>query len=164
MTKFRIFAALFILLMITPVYAQKIAFVDVKKVWSESKEVEKERKKVEALLKKSQDELKAKEAEVIKLQEKIKREAKMATEEAQAMMLEEYQKKALELQKMASQKEKELSDKDAAAQEEFLGKVRKIAMKIALTKGYDMVIPAEQTLYYNDKFDITKDVIAEINK
>ncbi|MBR6422759.1 OmpH family outer membrane protein [bacterium] len=164
MTKFRIFAVLFVLLMITPVYAQKIAFVDVKKVWSESKEVEKERKKVEALLKKSQDELKAKEAEVIKIQEKIKKEAKMATEEAQAIMLEEYQKKALELQKMAAQKEKELADKDAAAQEEFLGKVRKIAMKIALTKGYDMVVPAEQTLYYNDKFDITKDVIAEINK
>ena len=164
MTKFRIFTLLFVLLMITPVYAQKIAFVDVKKVWSESKEVEKERKKVEALLKKSQDELKAKEAEVIKLQEKIKREAKMATEEAQAMMFEEYQKKALELQRLAGQKEKELADKDAAAQEEFLAKVRKIVMKIAIEKKYDMVIPAEQTLYYNDAFDITKAVIAEINK
>ena len=80
------------------------------------------------------------------------------------MMLEEYQKKALELQRMATQKEKELAEKDAAAQEEFLGKVRKIVMKISLQKGYDMVLPAEQTLYYNDKFDITKEVIAEINK
>lgn len=164
MTKFRIFAVLFVLLMITPVYAQKIAFVDVKKVWSESKEVENQRKKVEALFKKSQDELKVKEAEVVKLQEKIKKEGRMATEEAQAMMLEEYQKKALELQRMATQKEKELAEKDAAAQEEFLGKVRKIVMKISLQKGYDMVLPAEQTLYYNDKFDITKEVIAEINK
>ena len=116
------------------------------------------------MLKKSQDELKAKEAEVIKLQEKIKKEAKMATEEAQAMMLEEYQKKALEVQKMASQIEKSLAEKDAAAQEEFLKKIREIAQKIALEKGYDMVIPAEQTISYKDKCDITQFVIAEINK
>ncbi len=30
MTKFRIFTALFVLLMIMPVYSEKIAFVDVK--------------------------------------------------------------------------------------------------------------------------------------
>ena len=161
---FKILISLFVLLMITPVYAQKIAFIDVKKVWSSSKEVEVERKKVEAMLKQSQDALKAKEAELMKLQEKIKKEGKLATEEAQQAMLEEYQKKAYELQTMAQQEEKKLAAKDAAAQEEFVEKVKKIAMKIALQKGYDIVLPKEQTLYSDDKYDITKLVIEQINK
>ena len=119
---------------------------------------------MEAMLQKSQNALKAKENELIQLQERAKKEAPMATEEAKRAMAEEYQRKMLELQQMYQEKQKDLQDKDVKAQADFVEKVKKIAMKIAIQKGYELVLAKEQVLYSDDKFDITKLVVAEVNK
>ena len=166
MTKFRIFAVLFVLLMITPVYAQKIALVDLKEVASQSNELKTKMKDLEALQAKGQKEIDAKEAELAKIQEEMEKTAKMpgVTDEAKAMLYEKAQKKYAEYQKLVLQRQKELADKADPIQKKFVEKVKKIAQTIAVKKGYDIVIPTESALYYNDKFDITKDVVAEINK
>ncbi len=166
MTKLRIVALLFVLLMIAPVYAQKIALVDLKEVASQANELKARMKELEALQAKGQKEIDAKEAELAKLQEEMEKTAKMpgATDEAKAMLYEKAQKKYAEYQKLVMQRQKELSEKAEPIQKKFVEKVRKIAQTIAVKKGYDIVIPAEQALYFNDKFDITKDVVSEINK
>ena len=162
--KVRILVVLFVLLSVAPVYALKIACVDMQKVWESSKEIEVEKKKMEKMLKDSQDALKKKEAELRQLQERAKKEAAMATEEAKRAMAEEYQRKMLEFQQMYQEKQKLLSDKDVRAQADFVEKVKKIAMKIAIKKGYDIVLAKEHTLYIDDKHDITKTVINAVNK
>ena len=122
------------------------------------------KKKMEVLYKQSQDSLKAKENEILKLQEKAKKEGPMATDEAKQAMLEEYQRKTAELQQLMQEKQRALAEKDAKAQEEFVEKVKKIAMKIAIQKGFEIVLAREHVLYIDDKFDITKAVIDEVNK
>jgi len=162
--KVRILVALFVLLSVAPVYALKIAYVDMQKVWESSKEIQVEKKKMETMLKKSQEDLKKKEAELRQLQERAKKEAAMATEEAKRAMAEEYQRKMLEFQQMYQEKQKLLSDKDVEAQADFVEKVKKVAMKIAIKKGYDVVFAKEHTLYVDDKHDITKMVLSVVNK
>ena len=166
MMKLRVFAVLFVLLMIAPVYAQKIALVDLKEIASQANELKASMKELESFQAKGQKEIDAKEAELAKLQEEMEKTARMpgVTDEAKAMLYEKAQKKYAEYQKLVMQRQKELSEKAEPVQKKFVEKVKKIAMTIAVKKGYDIVIPAEQALYYNDKFDITKDVIAEINR
>lgn len=164
MTKFRIFALLLVLLTIAPVYAQKIAFVEVTEVWNKSKEKENSEAELKPWAEKRNQEVKKKEDELRKLMAKMEKEAKMATDEAKAMMLEEYQKKNQEYQELAIRTQREMADKQASIEAKFVEKVKKIAHTVAVKQGYDIVLPAEQALYYSDKFDITKAVIAEINK
>ena len=162
--KVRVLVVLFVLLSVAPVYALKIAYVDMQKVWKSSKEIQVEKKKMENMLKTSQVTLKKKEAELIQLQERAKKEAPMATEEAKRAMAEEYQKKMLEFQQLYQEKQKLLSDKDVKAQADFIEKVKKITMKIAIKKGYDVVLAKEHTLYIDDKHDITKYVVTAVNR
>jgi outer membrane protein len=162
--KLRILVFSFVLLTVLPVFAVKIAAVDMKRVWESSNEIKVEKKNMEAMLQKSQKELEAKEKELMALQERAKREAAIATEEAKRAMAEEYQRKMMELQQLYNERQKDLQDKDVKAQGDFIEKVKRIAMRIAIQKGYDVVLAKEQVLYIDDKYDITKDVIAEVNK
>jgi outer membrane protein len=162
--KFKLFVFLTVFLTVVPVFAIKIAAVDMKKVWESSSEIKVEKKNMETMLQKSQKELEAKEKELMALQERAKKEAAIATEDAKKAMAEEYQRKMMELQQLYNERQKDLQDKDIKAQGEFVEKVKKIAMRIAIKKGFDMVLAKEQVLYIDDKFDITKDVIAEVNK
>ena len=108
--------------------------------------------------------LSKKEAELLALQERAKREGPMATEEARKAIAEEYQKKYVELQQLYQEKQRLLQDKDIKAQADFIEKVKKIALKIAIKRGYDVVMAKEQLLYIDDKYDITKLVVKEVNR
>lgn len=162
--KRKIFVLFLVLLAIAPLYALKIACVDMQKVMLSSEEIKTESKKMEEMVKKGKNALKPKEDDLLKLQKKMQQDGRTATDEAKAAMLEEYQRKAMELQRLADEKQKELQNKEAMVQAEFIEKVKKLAMEVAIKKGYEIVLPKEQCLYINDKYDITKFVIELINK
>lgn len=153
-----------VLLFSFPVFAVKIACVDMKRIWESSDEIKVEKKRMESMLKKSQNMLKAKEKELMQLQERAKNEAAIATEEAKRAMAEEYQKKMLEYQQLYQENQKKLQDKDVKAQADFIEKVKKIASRIAKRKGYDIVLAKEQVLFVSEKYDITYDVLKVVNK
>ncbi|MGI6393916.1 MAG: OmpH family outer membrane protein [bacterium] len=160
----KLFITFFLFIAMLPVYAQKIACVDMGKVSENSTEVAAEKKKMEEMYKQSRKKLETKQNELMKLQEKLKKEGSTASTDAQRAMGEEYQRQLMELQQMAQEEEKKLADKEAKTYSDFIEKVKKIAMKIAIQKGYDLVLAKEQLLYIDDKLDITKFVTAEINK
>ncbi len=156
------FAAL--LFTAVPVFALNVACVDMKKVWEESKEIKAEKANLEKSRKKAQDDLKKKEAELKALQEKAMKDAPTMTEEAKRAMQEEFQKKYLEFQELYQSSQKMLQEKDYTAQTSFIEKVKKIAAEIAKKKGYDLVLAKDNVLFMQDKYDITAEVIAIINK
>jgi len=161
MKRFLIVAILF---MAFPAFALNVACVDMKKVWENSKEIKAEKANLEKMLKKTQDDLKKKEAELKALQEKAAKEAPTMTDEAKQAMQEDFQRKYLEFQELYQSSQKMLQEKDYTAQTSFIEKVRKIAAEIAKKKGYDIVLAKDNVLYMDDKYDITQEVIAIINK
>ncbi len=162
--KLKLFIFIIVFLTVLPTFALKIACVDMKRVWESSSEIKVEKKNMEAMLQKSQRELEAKEKELVALQERAAKQAPMATEEAKRAMAEEYQRKMMELQQLYNERQRDLQDRDIKAQSDFIEKVKRIAMKIAIQKGYDVVLAKEHVLYIDDKYDITREVIAEVNK
>ena len=164
MTKFRIFAVLLVFLTVAPVYAQKIAFVDTNEVQEQWKEAAAKKKEIKALEAKGRKEIEDKLADLKKFEEKAKKEASMATPEALSLLQEQYNKKLYELQQLQEAKKQEIMDVLAPLNEKYIKKIKEVSMKIALQKGYDVVLMTEAALYYDSKFDITKAVIAEINK
>ncbi len=152
------------LLAALPAFALEVACVDMKKVWEESKEIKAEKANLEKTLKKAQEDLKKKEAELKALQEKAMKDAPTMTEEAKRAMQEEFQKKYLDFQELYQSSQKMLQEKDYTAQTSFIEKVKKIATEIAKKKGYDIVLAKDNVLFMQDKYDITQEVIAIINK
>ena len=155
---------LVVTLFVFPVFATKIACVDMKKVWESSKEIKVEKKKMEKMIKDTQTKIKKKEQELLDLQKRAKEEAPMATEEAKRDMAQEYQKKLMEYQQLAQESQRKLQNKDIKAQADFIEKVKKIATQIAKKKGFDVVLAKEQVLFISPKFDITGDVVKVVNK
>ena len=160
----KLMVLLMVLAFSLPMFGLKIAVVDMQKVWGQSKEIKIEKKKMEKMLASSQKELKSREAAIKKLQERAQKEGPMATQEAKQAMAQEYQQKMMELQKLYQEKQQLLQEKDVKAQADFVEKVKKVAMKIAIKKGYDVVFAKEGLLYVEDKFDITKAVIQAVNR
>ncbi len=145
-------------------FAQNIACVDMKKVWESSKEIQAEKKKLEDMLKKSEAELKVKENELKGLQERAQREGQMMSDEAKRELQETFQKKYLEFQELYQKNQKKLQEKDVQATGGFIEKVKKIATELAKKRGFDMVLAKDSLLFIQDKYDITQDVLKEINK
>ncbi len=158
------FVFMAVLLAVLPALALEVACVDMKKVWEESKEIKAEKANLEKSLKKAQEDLKKKEAELKALQEKAMKDAPTMTEEAKRTMQEEFQKKYLDFQELYQSSQKMLQEKDYTAQTSFIEKVKKIATEIAKKKGYDIVLAKDNVLFMQDKYDITQEVIAIINK
>ncbi len=156
---------LFVLMIICsmPLFAEKIATVDMKKVWDNVDEIKKEKGNMESMLKKSQTAIDAKKEELTKMEASMKQELSMASEEAKKAMYQEYQTKLMEFQKMYQEHQKNLQNKDLAVQASFVDKVKLIVVKIAKSKGYSMVLPKDNLLYSDDKDDITFDVIKAYN-
>jgi len=46
---------------------------------------------------------------------------------------------------------------DEQARQKYLIELREKIMKAALKKGWDLVLPAEQLLYYNNTLDISQE-------
>jgi len=154
---------LFLLLTVAPLFAEKIGYVDMKKVWDNVDEIKKEKVKIESMAEKSKKTLEAKKAELEIMAKKMQGEMTMATEEAKKAMYEEYQKKMFEVQQLAQEYQKKIQQKDVSVQASFVDKIKLIVAKISKKKGYTVVLAKENLLFTSGANDITLDVIKAYN-
>ncbi len=157
----RIFLLL-VFVALLPACAFRVAYVDLRKIWENSKEIGAERIKVEKFISESQAELKAKEFELNAIQDAAKDPA--ASEELRAAIVENFKRKYIEYQNAYQLSNKQRQDIDNAAQALFIEKVRGIATKMAQTKGFDLVLAKENLLCIKDTYDITLEVLMEMNR
>jgi outer membrane protein len=139
----------------------KIAYINIKRVFSESKRGQKEREtftaKVNALKKavdKKQEEFKA-------MQESLEKKAPMLSEQALREKEKEYQQKAKELEWFVKDSNEELRK----LEQEMLGKLmkslQKVVEKLGAQENYTLILEetASSILYAPKEMDITDQVV-----
>ena len=143
----------------TPAYAEKIAYVDVAKVFDEYEKTKQNDQVLSEQGKKKQGERDAKVQEVRRLKDEL-------------ALLSDKNKD--EKQELIDQKIKSLQEFDAAAREE-LGRKRDDVVKQILKdidtvisaygskQGYDFIFNERALLYRSDKYDVTSQVLGELN-
>ena len=123
--------------------------------------------KAERMLARLEGEMKEKEAETEKLVaeiKKLKAEKDLLSSEARMKKDEEIQEKAMALKKFRQDVEASLEMRIASERKKLEKEIRDTVQAKAKAMGYSLVFVGEMVLYKDPALDITKDVLAELNK
>ena len=142
----------------------KIAFIDLNFVYSNSnigkkiiKEIENKRKNIDKDFK--------------EFQSKLDNEKKKLISQKNVLAEDEYKKKVIDLEnnlkkynEIISKKNKDLIDYQNKSKNEFVNKLRSILEKYAKEKSISMILRKEQVLIGVNKLDVSKDILELVNK
>jgi outer membrane protein len=157
-------------------YAQKVAVVDVQKVFDGYQKVKEARERLDKSKKIAMEELEIFRAEMEKIVKELKEmEEKIKNPNIDSTALrKQYQEKV----EKAKVKQDDMVSYDKRAKAtiaqrqrnllvEHLADIRKAVEKVAEAKGYDLILNSSETqlgvFYVGEKFNITEDVIVTLN-
>jgi len=148
--------------MLSNVYALKVGYVDIEKVFNQYSGTKKAKTKLQSKLEEEQKRIDKKKQEILKMKDDLdkqksildKNKLKEKEDELQ-QKLEKLQADALEIQQKLYGEEKELTAN-------IVEEIRAIVQKIAKDKGYDFVFEKNLLLYGGE--DITYLVLKQINE
>ncbi len=143
----------------------KVAVVDFQRALNDVNEAAGVRKKLEGMYGERK-------VTIEKLQKTL--EAKKADIDAQSVVLsdsarrakeEEFMKSQVEFQQTYSRYESEMQQAYYAAMQDFIEKMKKIAVAIGQERGYTVVLEATEggVVYWSDSIDITEELIKRYN-
>jgi len=143
---------------------EKIAFVDINYIYSNSKIGKKFTKELESKLKSINKEIQD-------LQKKLDDEKKNVISQKNILAENEYKKKIVELEsnlkkynEIISKKNKDLTDFKSKSKNEFTKTLRSTLEKYAKENSISMILRKDQILIGKNNLDITKDILDLFNK
>ena len=143
---------------------EKIAFIDLNFVYSNSKIGKKMIKEIENKKKEINKDFKDFQSKLNKEKEKIIAQKNVLSED-------EYKKKIISLEddlkkynEIISKKNKDLIDYQNKNKNEFLKKLQSTLQKYATENSISMILRKEQILIGSNQLDVTKDVLELVNK
>lgn len=143
----------------------KVAVVDFQRALNDVKEAEGVRKKLEGMygerkitIEKMQKSLEAQKAELDKQSVILADSAKRAKEE-------EFMRGQVEFQQTYARYEQEMQAAYYSAMEQFIEKMRKIAVAIGQERGYTVILEATEggVVYFSTTIDVTDELIKRYN-
>ena len=143
---------------------EKIAFIDLNFVYSNSKIGKKMIKEIENKKKEINKDFKDFQSKLNKEKEKIIAQKNVLSED-------EYKKKIISLEddlkkynEIISKKNKDLIDYQNKSKNEFVKKLQSTLQKYAIENSISMILRKEQILIGSNQLDVTKDVLELVNK
>ena len=142
----------------------KIAFIDLNFVYSNSNIGKKTIKEIETKRKNINKDFK-------EFQSKLDNEKKKLISQKNVLAEDEYKKKVIDLEnnlkkynEIISKKNKDLIDYQNKSKNEFVNKLRSTLEKYAKEKSISMILRKEQVLIGVNKLDVSKDILELVNK
>jgi len=149
-----------------PAAAEKIGFVDVREVLSQSNAGKKAQAEFQKAFEKRKTAIRSKEGELKKQTEAFQKQRPGMTEIAAKEKELELQKKYREFQRMVSRAEEEMQRKDQELSRKLLPEIYKVIHAISAREGYTLILDINNpvVIYSYKGNNITEQVIAEFNK
>jgi Skp family chaperone for outer membrane proteins len=162
----KIFALILILnfLNINNSFATKIGIIDVDKIIAESTAVIEIQKKVDAKKTSFESEINKKQSQLEADQKKLEDKKATLSQSAFEKEVKNFEAKVEELKTNIDRKQNSLKKGSIEAMSKVQDKLKMIINDLAKEKSLDLIIPASQTLFAKDEFDITAEVLVILNK
>lgn len=144
---------------VSDAYADKIAFVDVAKVFDSYEKTKKNDQTLSEEGKKKQTERDAMVQDIRRLKDELALLADKNKEEKQ----NQIDLKIKSLQDFDMQARDELGTKRDEAVREILKDIDGVMSDYGVQKGYDLIFNERALLYRSDKYDVTNDILGELN-
>ena len=150
--------------------ADKIGFVDVKRVFFQSDAGKKEFGIVKTEVEKKKVALQEQEETLRKLKGELEKQRLVLTKEAFGQKELDYQAKFKDYKRLVEDSNEELARREQSIKQKLIPEIVKTAKKIGKQDGYAMIVDVSSgqytgvLLYHSDANDLTEKVIKEYNK
>ena len=157
-------AALFaVSLFALPAFADSMAVVNIQEIMRDSTAAKSAKDQIDSKTKSIQAQMSKKEEELQKEGQDMSKQRAVLAPDAYEKKQKEFQAKFTAAQRDVQGKRAEIDNALSGAIGEIQKAVLDITTSIAKEKGYTLIVPASQQLYYDPKLDITKDVLTRLN-
>ncbi len=146
------------------VKAAEIGVLDVEKIVKESVAMRDIQKKISSKQDEYQKEVDKKQKELEKEQKAIESKKSALSQEAFDVKTKDFQKKIDDLKTFVDRKQNVLKKASIDGMSKVNDEIKEIIAEIVKEKGFAVVIPTSQTLYYQDDLDISEEVLKKLNK
>lgn len=161
--KLLIIAASFFLFTANFANATEIAVLDIEKIVKESKAMKYIQNKVSKQQDKYQILVTKKQTALEKEQKKVEGKKSVLSKVAFEKEVTEFEMKVEELKEFVDRKQNSLKKASLDSMSKVNNIIKDIIAEISKEKNIDVIIPANEALYYNDRLDITEEVLTELN-
>jgi outer membrane protein len=146
--------------------AQKIGFINMRAIISQSEAGKKAEAEFKKTVEKKKAEIARKEEELKKLKDELEKQKSVLTAEAFREKEASYQVKFRDYQRMVQDANEELQKKEQAVTSTMIPEILKIVEKVGKDGNFDAILDLNNpVVVYHDKADnLTKKVIEEYNK
>ncbi len=141
-------------------YAEKYAFLDVAKTFDEYQKTKDNDAKLQEVGKEKED-ARNKIVEEIR---RMKDELELLNDAAKTEKQESINTKVRELQEFDTAARRELGEKRRVVVQEIFSDMDVVVQEYGKKNGYDFIINDKALLYKTEKFDISADILKELNK
>lgn len=141
----------------------KYAIVNVQAIMKDAKAAQSARDQLKAKQQQFQDQISKTEKELQKQDQELEKQRTILSQEAFEKQVKEFRKKAADAQKDVQDKRVNLSKAFDASLAEIQASVTQILNEMANERGFDLVVPSSQVLFYNPSLDISGEVLKRLN-
>ena len=122
------------------------------------------RDQIEARRKAYQAEISEQEERLHEADKAVARQRSVLTAEAFAQKRREYEQEVAQVQKMVQERRRELDSVSAAALNEVKTALIEVVTNLADERGFNLVLPSSDVLFFARRIDLTDQVLAELNE
>jgi outer membrane protein len=144
--------------------ASGIGILDVERIMKESVAMRDFQSKIEKKEDEYRKEVEKKQSELDAEQKRIEGKRSILSKEAFDKEVSGFDKKLDSLKTFVDRKQSSLKKASIDAMSKLNDNVRDIFSDIAKDRELDIIMPASQAVYYEDKMDVTDDVLKKLNK
>ncbi len=139
------------------------AVIDYQRILRDAAAARSIRDQIEARRKSYQDEISKQELRLHEADKAVAKQHSLLTAEAFAEKRREYEQEVAEVQKMVQDRRRELDNVSAAALNEVKKALIEVVTSIADERGFNLVLPSSDVLFFARKIDLTDEVLTKLD-
>jgi outer membrane protein len=151
-----------------PAFAQKLpatvaAVIDYQRILQEATSARSIREQIESRRKSYQEEIGQEEQRLRAADQAFAKQRSLLTPEALAEKRREFEKEVVEVQRMVQERRRKLDKASALALNEVKQSLIQIVTGIAEERGFNLVLPSSEVLFFARSIDLTEEVLAQLD-
>lgn len=140
------------------------AVIDYQRILREAEAARSIREQIEARRKAYQDEISAEEQRLKEADEEFAKQRSILSPEALAEKRRDFEKEVVDVQRLVQERRRELDRASAAALNEVKEVLIEIVTEIAEERGFNLVLPSSEVLFFARKIDLTEEVLTKLDQ
>jgi outer membrane protein len=139
------------------------AVIDYQQVLRDASAARSIREQIEVRRKAYQEEISAQEGRLREAEQALAKQRSLLAPEAFAEKRREFEKEVAEVQRLVQERRRELDRISAVALNEVKQALIEIVTALAEERGFNLVLPSSEVLFFARRIDLTEEVMAELD-